>query len=251
MENYSFLFSELVKRDFKKKYKSTFLGFLWSVLSPLLSLLVMRLVFTQLFGRDTPHYTTYLFAGNLLFSFFTDATGGGMTSFLYNGGIITKLPVPKTLFLFSRSVTSLINLSLNLLVFFLFALLDGISLSGRLLLLLFPVLMLTLFAIGVSLVLATAFVHFRDTQYLWGVFTTLLSYLSVIFYRVEAFPVELQSLFLLNPVYCAIRYVREVVIDAVLPSGTLHLLLLVYAAAALGLGALIYRRRRDELAFYL
>ena len=251
MENYSFLFSELVKRDFKKKYKSTVLGFLWSVLSPLLSLLVMRLVFTQLFGRDTPHYTTYLFAGNLLFSFFTDATGGGMTAFLYNGGILTKLPVPKTLFLLSRSVTSLINLSLNLLVFFLFALLDGIRLSGRLFLLVYPVLMLTLFAVGVSLVLATAFVHFRDTQYLWGVFTTLLSYLSVIFYRVDAFPAELRSLFLLNPVYCAIRYVREVVIDAVVPSGLLHLLLLLYAAIALGVGTLVYRKRRDELAFYL
>ena len=251
MENYSFLFSELVKRDFKKKYKSTVLGFLWSVLSPLLSLLVMRLVFTQLFGRDTPHYTTYLFAGNLLFSFFTDATGGGMTAFLYNGGILTKLPVPKTLFLLSRSVTSLINLSLNLLVFFLFALLDGIRLSGRVLLLVYPVLMLTLFAVGVSLVLATAFVHFRDTQYLWGVFTTLLSYLSVIFYRVDAFPAELRSLFLLNPVYCAIWYVREVVIDAVFPSGLLHLLLLLYAAIALGVGTLVYRKRRDELAFYL
>ena len=74
----SFLFSELVKRDFKKKYKRTYLGMLWSVLSPLLTLLIMSLVFTGFFGRNQPHYITYLFCGNIVFSFFSDATNGGM-----------------------------------------------------------------------------------------------------------------------------------------------------------------------------
>ena len=82
-----FLFEELVKRDFKKKYKSTVLGMTWSVLSPLLTLLVMRLVFTQFFGRNTPHYTTYLFCGNLVFSYFKDSTNQGMTSLMGNANI--------------------------------------------------------------------------------------------------------------------------------------------------------------------
>ena len=68
IKRYQFLFEELVKRDFKKKYKRTVLGMAWSVLSPLLTLLVMCLVFTQFFGRNTPHYITYLFCGNLVFS---------------------------------------------------------------------------------------------------------------------------------------------------------------------------------------
>ena len=89
-----FLFSELVKRDFKKKYKNTYLGMIWSVLSPLLSLLIMSLVFTSFFGRTQPHYTIYLFCGNIIFSFFTDSSSGGMGSLLGNAGIFTKINVP-------------------------------------------------------------------------------------------------------------------------------------------------------------
>ena len=96
-----FLFEELVKRDFKKKYKRTVLGMVWSVLSPLLTLLVMKLVFTQFFGRTTPHFTTYLFCGNLVFSYFSESTSQGMTSLMGNASIFTKVNVPKYLFLLS------------------------------------------------------------------------------------------------------------------------------------------------------
>ena len=84
----SFLFQQLVKRDFEHKYKRTSLGVLWSVLSPLLTLLVMRIVFTDFFGRDTPHYTIYLFSGNIVFSYFREATNNGMTSLMNNAGVI-------------------------------------------------------------------------------------------------------------------------------------------------------------------
>ena len=93
-----FLFEELVKRDFKKKYKRTVLGMVWSVLSPLLTLLVMRVVFTQFFGRTTAHYTTYLFAGNLIYSYFRESTSGGMTALAANANIFTKVNVPKYMF---------------------------------------------------------------------------------------------------------------------------------------------------------
>ena len=88
-KQYRFLFEELVKRDFKKKYKRTILGMGWSLLSPLLMLLVMRLVFTQFFGRNTPHYTTYLFCGNLIFSYFSEATKSGMSSLMENAKVFT------------------------------------------------------------------------------------------------------------------------------------------------------------------
>ena len=123
---YRFLFEELVKRDFKKKYKRTVLGMVWSILSPLLTLLVMKLVFTQFFGRSTPHYTTYLFCGNLIFSCFNESASQGMTSLMGNAAIFTKVNVPKYLFLFSKNVQTLINFGLSLCVFFLFCILDNI-----------------------------------------------------------------------------------------------------------------------------
>ena len=101
LQKSSFLFSELVKRDFKQKYKRTVLGMAWSVLSPLLTLLVMRLVFTEFFGRNTPYYTTYLFSGNIVMSYYREATKGGMSSLTGNARIISKINIPKYLFLWT------------------------------------------------------------------------------------------------------------------------------------------------------
>ena len=154
VQTYKFLFDELVKRDFKKKYKRTVLGMWWSVLSPLLQLLVMRIVFTQFFGRGMEHYTTYLFCGNLVYNFYRESTNGGMNSLMSNAGIISKVNVPKYMFLLSRNVSSLINFGLNLIVFFLFVILDGVPIQTNFVLLIYPILCLVVFNIGVGLVLS-------------------------------------------------------------------------------------------------
>ena len=157
---YQFLFEELVKRDFKKKYKRTVLGMVWSVLSPLLTLLVMKLVFTQFFGRTTPHFTIYLFCGNLVFSYFSESTSQGMASLMGNASIFTKVNVPKYLFLFSKNVQTLINFGLSLCVFFVFCVLDQITFTWKFILLLCPIVCLVLFNIGVGLILSALFVFF-------------------------------------------------------------------------------------------
>ena len=166
LKKYQFLFEELVKRDFKKKYKRTVLGMAWSVLSPLLTLLVMKMVFTQFFGRTMDHYTTYLFCGNLIFSFFSESTSQGMQSLMDNASIFSKVNVPKYLFLFSKNVQTLINFGLSLCVFFLFCVIDDITFTWKLILLVYPIVCLILFNIGVGLILSALFVFFRDIQYL-------------------------------------------------------------------------------------
>ena len=214
LKSNQFLFEELVKRDFKKKYKRTVLGMAWSVLSPLLSLLVMRLVFTQFFGRSTPHYTTFLFCGNLVFSFFSESTNQGMSSLMDNAGIFTKVNVPKYLFLFSKNVQCLINFGLTFCVFFVFCVLDHITFTWRFILLLYPIACLVLLNLGIGLILSALFVFFRDMQYLWSVFTQLLMYASAIFYSVDNYGPKVQRVFLANPVYLIIKYFRVIVIDA-------------------------------------
>lgn len=247
-----FLFSELVKRDFKKKYKRTYLGMLWSVMSPLLTLMVMSLVFKHFFGNSTPHYTIYLFCGNIVFSFFSDATGGGMGALLANSDIFTKIKLPKYLFLLSRNVSSLINFALTFAVFILFCAVDGISISPRFLLLTIPIICLVVFNIGVGLILSSLYVFFRDMQYLWSVFTLLLMYLSAIFYTTDRFAeMGVEHLFLLNPIYVYIRYFREIVISGVIPSQNYHLLCVGYAAAALAAGVLVYSRSNKKFLYYV
>lgn len=251
LKRYQFLFEELVKRDFKKKYKRTVLGMAWSVLSPLLTLLVMRLVFTQFFGRSTPHYTTYLFCGNLVFSFFNESTSQGMHSLMGNAGIFTKVNVPKYLFLMSKNVQCLINFGLTLCVFALFCALDHITFTWKMICLIYPVLCLILFNIGVGLVLSALFVFFRDIQYLWSVFTQLLMYMSAIFYTTDGFSPLIQKVFYVNPVYVFISYFRKIVIDATIPSLGIHLLMLADALIVLGIGCLIYKKYNHKFLYYV
>lgn len=251
MKRYQFLFEELVKRDFKKKYKRTVLGMAWSVLSPLLMLLVMRLVFTQFFGRGMAHYTTYLFCGNLVFSYFNESTSQGMTSLMGNASIFTKVNIPKYLFLLSKNVQTLINFGLTLCVFFVFCMLDQITFTWKFILLIYPILCLVLFNIGVGLILSAMFVFFRDIQYLWAVFIQLLMYMSAIFYDTSGYSALIQKLFYCNPVYVFITYFRWVVIHQTVPSIQYHGLMMFYVVVVLAIGAWVYKKYNTKFLYYV
>lgn len=250
-KKYQFLFEELVKRDFKQKYKRTVLGMAWSILSPLLNLLVMGLVFTQFFGRNMPHYTIYLFCGNLVFSYFRESTNGGMNSLMSNANIFGKVNVPKYMFLLSKNVSALINFGLTLVVFFLFVLIDRVPLGWHFLALVYPICWLVVFNIGVGLILSALFVFFRDISYLYDVFTMLLQYMSAIFYTLDAFSPTVQKLFYVNPVYCYIKYFRVVVLDGVLPGVELHALCALHAMLVVFIGGWIYKKYNHKFLYYI
>lgn len=251
LSEFSFLFEELTKRDFRKKYKRTILGMMWSVLNPLLTLLIMRVVFTQFFGATIPHYTTYLFAGNLVYSYFTEATNSGMYALISNKDIFSKVNLPKYMFVLSANSSAFINFLLTACIFLVFAAIDGVAFTWSFFLLLFPILFLLAFNIGVSMILSAVNLFFQDTKYLYGIFTMLLMYLSAIFYRVESFPVAYQRFFLMNPVYVYIKFVRVVVIDGHAPSVEFFLLSMFYALAVNLIGALIYKKHNNRFLYYV
>ncbi len=181
-----FLFEELVKRDFNKKYKRTILGIFWSVLSPLMMLLIMKIVFTNFFGRSIEHYTIYLFCGNLIFSFFSESTTQGMQALVANASIFTKVNVPKYIFVLSRNVQTLINFAITLVLLVVFCLIDSVFPTWKWIFLIYPVCLLVLFNIGVGMILSALHVFFKDMEYLWKIFTQLLMYLSAIFYQITS-----------------------------------------------------------------
>lgn len=246
-----FLFEQLVFRDFKQKYKRTVLGVIWSVLYPLLHLFVLVMVFTKLLGRSTPHYTIYVFCGTLIMSFFRESTKNGMRCLIANKGIITKVKIPKYFFLLSNNVSSLINFGLTLIVFIIFCLLDHLTITWEYLLLLYPIGCLVVFNIGVGLSLSAWFVFFRDTSYLYDIFLTLLNYLSVVFYRIDRFSERGQRLFLLNPVYCYIKYFRDITLENTIPSIEFHLLCAFYALIMFGVGAWYYKKYNHKFLYYM
>ena len=251
IKKHQFLLEELIKRDFDRKYKGSFFGAAWSVLNPLLTLLIMRVVFGHFFAGAIPHYTIYLFCGTVIFGFFSESTSEGMLALAGNAHIFTKVNVPKYLFLLAKNAQTFINFLLTLLVFFMFCALDGISFSWRFLMLLYPIGMLLFFNLGMGMILSALYVFFRDMQYLWGILSQLLMYLSAVFYSIDSFSVRVQNAFLLNPLYLFIRYFRKIVIDGSFPSTGFHALMALYTILVLLLGTWMYRRYDTEFLYYV
>ena len=246
-----FLFEELVKRDFKKRYARTALGMLWSVLNPLLQLLIMRLVFTHFFADRIPHYTTFLFSGMVVFNYFSESTREGMTTLVDNAPIFSKINVPKYLFLFAKNAQSWINFILILAIFFVFCALDHVAFTWKFLMLIFPVICLVIFNIGTGLVLSALYIFFQDVKYFWGIFLQLLQYVSALFYQIETFPPNIQKLFYLNPVYLYISYFRDIVLNQTIPSFAFHIAILAEAMLMFLLGAGIYHKYNWEFLYYI
>ncbi len=251
VRKHGFLFEELVKRDFKKKYKGTILGIVWSMLAPLMHLAVMNLVFSHFFQRSGEHWIIYLFTGNLIFQYFREATTSGMTALQANSGIFTKVNVPKYLFLLSRNVEALINLSFSLIVYFIFVAANGIQFRWGFFAILFPIVCEIIFNVGMGLILSALHIFFKDISYLYDVFCTLLMYMSAIFYYVDTYPVYMQNLLYLNPIYCYITYIRTVIISGTMPALWLHGLCLFYAVAVAAIGAHMYKKNNYKFLYYI
>ena len=250
-QQYQFLFEELVKRDFKHKYKRTILGMLWSLISPLAQLLVLNVIFVNFFGHKQAHYTVYLFTGLMIFTYFNDATTQGMRALDANAYIISKINVPKYLFVFSRIVSSLINFTLTLVIYLVFVAVDQIPFTFTFLALFYPIVFLTIMNIGLALILSALHIFFKDLEYLYSIFTMLVMYASAIFYSTESFSPGLRRVFYLNPVYDFILYFRTVVIDGAIPSLELHLICAGYALAAFLLGFWLYKKYNYQFLYYM
>jgi ABC-2 type transport system permease protein len=224
---------------------------LWSVMSPLLSILVMYIVFKNFYNRGDGFFITYLFCGIIVFSFFSDASNGGMESLLGNADIFSKINLPKYLFLFSRTVSSLINFSLTFGVFLIFCAIDGVPFTIYFAGLIIPIILLIIFNLGVGMILSALYVFFRDVKYLWSIFLMLVMYLSAIFYDVEMLPDTVEKLLLLNPVYIYITYFRALVIGAAFPPVYMTVLAVVYATLFFLIGAVIYKKYNHKFIYYV
>ena len=250
-KNDRFLLSQLIKRDFIKKYKRTSLGILWSALSPLFLLITMDIVFGTFFGSNTPHYTIYLFCGLLLYNYFSNVTRNSMSVISNNASIYSKVPVPKLYFLISHSVANFIDFLVSLAVFFIFVAIDGISFRANFLLLVYPVVCLFFINFGISMLLSTIYVFFHDISYLWPVITRIILYSSAVFYNVSILPGAFRRLLSCNPLYMCIDYFRQLVIHDTVPSATYHIVLAVMAALCMLIGGFTYRVCRDKIALYV
>ena len=249
-KQYQFVFTELVKRDFKAKYKRSFLGILWSMLAPLFTLLILNFVFGTFFGRTQEYFTIYLFSGWLIFQYYNDATNGAMSSLIANASIFSKVKVPKYMFLFSRVASSSINFFLTLIIYFVFVIAYGLPITWKFITLLYPVVCMFILILGVGLILSALFVFFKDVQYLYGVFTTALMYATPIFYTPDILG-DKAWIFAFNPLYYYATYFRSVVIDGVIPELWFHGVMLGVSLLLFAIGCWMYKKYNYKFLYYV
>ena len=209
---------EMITTDFKVRYQGSVLGYLWSLLKPLFMFMILYVIFTYVFkiGGDVEHYPIYLLLGIVLWNFFSEATVTGTTSIVAQGDLIRKISIPRYLIVVASSVSALINLGLNMIVVFGFAVFDGIYPNLSWLLLPLVILELFILAQAVAFLLAAVYVKFRDINYVWelilqaGFYGTPILYPLV--YGAQALvPDTLAKLLLLNPMAQIIQDARYLI----------------------------------------
>lgn len=245
-KKYGFLLSQLVSRDFKTKYKRSMLGVLWSMLNPLLTMCVQYIVFSELFRWDINNFAVYLLTGTVMFNFFTEATGQALLSITGNASLITKVYVPLYVFPLSKVLSSCINLAFSTLALYAILFLQGVPLNVHHLLLPYGYACLIAFTIGMALILASMMVYFRDTQFLYGIVTVLWMYLTPLFYPIDIVPDRFLFIIKCNPMFHFIRYVRNLILDNTMPTLRAHMICLLFAAAALAGGWVIFKRAKKN-----
>ncbi|WP_312647411.1 ABC transporter permease [Aminipila sp.] len=243
---YKFLLSQLVARDFKTKYKRSILGVLWSLLNPLLIMIVQYMVFSELFRWDIDNFAVYLLSGTVMFNFFQESTSQALLSITGNSTLITKVYVPMYIFPLSKVISSCINLGFSLIALFAIVLIQGLPFNIYYFLIPYSVLCMLLFSIGMSFILASMMVYFRDTQFLYGVALTAWSYLTPLFYPETILPEKFMIFMQCNPMYHFIRYVRNIILDGSLPTMRAHILCLIFAVIPCMIGMLIFNKAKKN-----
>ena len=244
--NYSFLLTELIKRDISGKYKDSTLGLFWSFLNPLLSMIVLTIVFSTFFGRTIENFPVYLLSGKLVFDLFANATTGAMDSIKGNSEIIKKIYVPKYMFAIGIVCSEFINFLISLIVLVAVMFATGAPFYMSLLYSPIPLFFLLVLTMGVGLILATATTFFTDIKYLYGVLIMLLSFMTPLFYPIEIIPEQFLFFFKINPLYAAVSSFRDIVLYGAFPQTKFLLYLIITSIIALVIGVFLFYRYQDE-----
>ena len=211
-KNYIFLTLVMAITDFKIKYDNSVLGYLWSLLKPLLMFGTLYLVFSVFVRWQVEHYRLYLLLGIILWNFFSEVTLNSMVMLEGKGPILKKISFPRWIIVLSSSLTSLLTLLLNLIVFFIFYILSAVHPKWTLFLLLLYLVELYLLSLGLALCLSALYPKFRDVHHIWSVFMQLGFWITPIIYPVSIVPIKFHKIIFLNPMARIIQGCRDSVI---------------------------------------
>ncbi len=250
MEYFSFLW-ELLKRDLKKKYYKSVLGVVWTLLNPVLMMLVMTVIFSTLFRRSVEYYPAYYLCAYVLLNFNNTATAQALGCIPANGNLLRKIHLPSYLFCLATVGVNGFTLLLSIIPLLGVCLLVGVPVSWYWLLIPAPLLYTVIFTTGLSLLLAAVGVFFRDMAYLYGIATTVWMYLTPMFYPVTIIPRPYRFLWELNPMFHYTEILRNLVLYQTMPSERSLLIAGAYSLLTLAAGIHVFRSCQDRFYVHL
>ena len=248
---YRGLVSELVSRDIKVKYRRSVLGYVWTVLSPLMMMAVIAVVFSYFFRYEIENYAVYLLAGQLVFNFFNESTTNAMSSIINNRSLICKVHVPKYVFPLSRVMSAFVNLMFSLAAILIMLIITRAPLHWTILLFPLPLIYLFFIALGIGLILSVLAVFFRDVLHIYSVVITALMYFTPIFYPVSILPDYAMKIMKFNPLYHIVEMFRGYVIYGTLASAGEHLICIAFGLGFTAIGLLLFKRKQDNFLMYI
>lgn len=252
-KKYYFLMQQLVSRDFKVKYKRSYLGIVWSLLYPILMMAVMAIIFSNVFKFSTPgvNYLVYLMTGLTLFNYFSEASNLAMSSVVANFSLINKVYIPKYIFPLSKCLFVGINFLLTLIPLYAVILLTGTGLNWFHLLLPYAFLCLFLFTIGMGFILATISVFMRDMFYIYGIIISIWTYMTPIMYDINMLSSKFATILKLNPLYQFINFARTIILYGHCPTIGQWAGCGISALIVLLFGIYIFKKKQDKFIYYV
>jgi ABC-type polysaccharide/polyol phosphate export permease len=248
---YRSLLRNLVARDLKVRYKRSALGILWTMLNPLLLMIIFTIVFAQIFRVTVDHFTVYFLSAFVLWNFFAQATSWSTACLLSYGPLIKKIYVPKSIFVLATVLAGTVNLLISLVPLALIMLVVGHPFSGALAFLPVPILLTTMFSLGLSLALAPLSLMFADIVQIYQAVLTAWMYLTPIVYPLSALPDGYRRLILANPMTHLVEAFRTPIYQGTIPSLHVMISASVAAVGTLVIGWVIFEHYSDRVAYYV
>ena len=250
--HYRPLLEQLIVKDIKLKYRRSFLGYVWSILNPLMIMGIMVLVFSNMFRFDVDNYPVYLIIGQTIFNFVSESTNQAMWSITGNAALMKKTYVPKYIFTISRVTSAFVNMVFALGAMLIVFIICRVRFNIYMLFIPLILVQVYLFALGLGLMLASGTVFFRDIQYIYSAFLTAWMYATPIFYPVGQLSFELMWIIKhFNPLYAYITQFRTIVLEGVFPDTRLILYGFVMSFLMLGVGTWTFLKTQDQFILYI
>jgi lipopolysaccharide transport system permease protein len=249
---YKDLLKQLVKRDVKLKYRRSILGYVWSILNPLMIMVIMTLVFSAMFNRKIENYPVYLITGRTLFEFMTSSTNAAMRSIIGNGALLKKCYVPKYIFPLAKVTSSLVDLVFSMGALLIVLVFTRTPITPYILLAPLVMLQLYLFCCGLGFLLASLNVFFRDVQHIYKAITTAWMYLTPLFYPIDQLPDKLRfCVKAFNPMYYYVAQFRDLIYSGRLPGPRIFWGGWIIGIVMFIIGIIVFKKKQDKFILYI